>query len=68
MILINTGTFLRQHGIHRIDITAIIMLLIVLTIVLVANLTPPQQPDVVQASVPVQAFPVVNVEPAIPDD
>ena len=60
MTLQKTGTFLRQHGVHRIDITAIVMLLTALAIVLATNLPPPLQSNAAQAGTPIQALPVTN--------
>ncbi len=56
----NTDLYSRQRGVLRIEIAAIGMLLLALTIVLVTHAPPGHQPGVAQASEPVQVLPAVT--------
>jgi len=48
-----TGIKLHQYGLQRIDITAMIMLLIALAVVLIANKPQRNQPGIAQAGPPI---------------
>ena len=60
MIAPNTDITLHQDGMLRIELAAIIMLLMALAIVLIMNVPPAYQPDIAQAGEPEQILPVVN--------
>ena len=62
MTLPKTNIHLRQHGWLRIEITAIVMLLTALAIVLVENLLPEHQADIVPAVVAAQALPATTID------
>jgi hypothetical protein len=53
---------LRQHGMLRIEITAIVMLLSALAILLVENLLLEHQADIAPTGVAVQALPATNID------
>lgn len=62
MILPKTEINLRQHGMLRIEITAIVMLLAALAIILVEDLLLEHQADVIPAGVAAQALPAKNID------
>jgi len=66
MTLPTTDIHFRQHGVLRIEIAAIVMLLIALAIVLVAYVPPAHQPGVSQAGEIGQVQPAVNAGMATP--
>jgi len=57
----------RQHGMLRIEITAIVMLLTALAIILVENL-PEHQADIEPVDVAAQALPATNLDAALGND
>lgn len=57
-----TDINLRQHGMLRIEITAIVMLLAALAIILVENMLPEYQADIAQAGVAAQVLPAINLD------
>jgi len=62
MITPNTDITLHQDGMLRIEIAAIIMLLMALAIVLIMNVPPAYQPDIAQVGEPERTLPVVNAD------
>jgi len=57
-----TNIHLCQHGMLRIEITAIVMLLTALAIVLIENMLPEHQADIAEVSVAAQALPATNID------
>jgi len=60
MIAPNSEITLHQNGMLRIEIAAIVMLLMALAIVLIKNVPPAYQPDIAQIGEPERILPVVN--------
>jgi len=63
-----TNINLRQHGMLRIEITAIVMLLTALAIILAENLLPEHQVDIAPVGVAAQAVPATNMDAALGND
>jgi len=66
MTLPKTDINFRQQGVLRIEIAAIVMLLLALAIVLVTHTLPVHKPGVAQAGERLQVVPAVNAGTSVP--